>query len=159
MKKHAALFVKTAVSIGIISTAAMLTKSPMLMPPLGATSFLCFFSPNAPSSKISNTIAGHTIAIACGFIALLVCGLLDAGATSTAGYCTERVIAISLALGLTCAGMSATNFIHPPAGATTLVVSMGLLTTLPQFLAFEGGVLLLATSAWVLNQFTLPEKP
>jgi hypothetical protein len=40
---------------------------------------------------------------------------------------------------------------HPPAGATTLIVSLGVLTTPAQLLSMAGAVLLVTAVAWGLN--------
>jgi hypothetical protein len=44
-----------------------------------------------------------------------------------------------------------THLPHPPAGATTLIVSLGVLTTPAQLLAMAGAVLLVTAAAWGLN--------
>ena len=41
---------------------------------------------------------------------------------------------------------------HPPAGATTVIVSVGLLTTVSQLAILLSGVLLLSAAAWSLNR-------
>ena len=40
---------------------------------------------------------------------------------------------------------------HPPAGATTLIVSLGILTTPPQLLSMAGAILLITAAGWGLN--------
>ena len=41
---------------------------------------------------------------------------------------------------------------HPPAGATTIIVSSGLLAEPEQMLAVAVGVLLLTVAGWLLNR-------
>lgn len=40
---------------------------------------------------------------------------------------------------------------HPPAGATTLIVSLGVLSTPPQLLSMAGAILLVTAAGWGLN--------
>jgi hypothetical protein len=40
---------------------------------------------------------------------------------------------------------------HPPAGATTLIVSLGVLATPRDLLALAAGVLLLTIVSWLIN--------
>jgi hypothetical protein len=40
---------------------------------------------------------------------------------------------------------------HPPAGATTLIVSLGILTSPLQLLSMAGAVLLITAAGWGLN--------
>jgi hypothetical protein len=50
---------------------------------------------------------------------------------------------------------------HPPAGATTLIVSLGILTTPAQLASMAGAVVLITTLGWALNILlgTKPTKP
>jgi len=41
---------------------------------------------------------------------------------------------------------------HPPAGATTLIVGLGLLTTPAQLAAMAAGVILLTVVGWLMNR-------
>jgi CBS domain-containing membrane protein len=41
---------------------------------------------------------------------------------------------------------------HPPAGATTIIVSSGLLADARQIAAVAGGVLLITVAGWCLNR-------
>lgn len=41
---------------------------------------------------------------------------------------------------------------HPPAGATTLIVSLGLLQTVPELLALVAGVVILTVTGWLVNR-------
>ena len=41
---------------------------------------------------------------------------------------------------------------HPPAGATTVIVSVGLLTTVHEVAILLGGVAVLSIAAWSLNR-------
>jgi CBS-domain-containing membrane protein len=62
-----------------------------------------------------------------------------------------RVFAAALALSLTGAFMVFMSINHPPAGATTLIVALGILSKGEYLFAIEAAVLLLTVQAWILN--------
>jgi CBS-domain-containing membrane protein len=121
-------FFGCAISIAIMSIVALFTHSPFVFPSLGPTAFLFFSTPNAPAASPRNTIIGHAIGILAGYLSLVVTGLTNAGPTSSIGVSWPRVIAAALSLGLTGAFMLLLNASHPPAGATTLIISLGIQT-------------------------------
>lgn len=154
MRHTILLALGSATAIAIVALAAMYTAEPMLMPPLGATAFVCFHKPDAPAAKPHVVILSHFIGIVCGVIGLAAAGLLSAPSVSIAGVGVSRVAAVAMALGLTCGAMNITKMLHPPAGATTLVVSMGLIVKLEHLMAFEAGAILMVVCAWLINRLS-----
>jgi hypothetical protein len=148
------MFVNGFISIGILCGLAKLFQTPFIFPSLGATAFLVFFTPTAPAASPRNALCGNAIAIACGYGALWVTGLQHAGpAIVTAGLPWARVLAVALSLATTAALMILLNVPHPPAGATTLIVSLGLVK--PEYLPIvEVAVALLVAQASVVNRLT-----
>ena len=63
-----------------------------------------------------------------------------------------RVLAGALSLSLTGAFMVLLRVSHPPAGATTLIVSLGILSTLQDVIIIEVAVVLLTAQAFVINR-------
>jgi len=63
-----------------------------------------------------------------------------------------RIIASALALSLTGAIMVLLHVNHPPAGATTMIVSLGILAKLEYLPIIEIAVVLLATQAFIINR-------
>ncbi len=55
-------------------------------------------------------------------------------------------------MALTGAALLLLNAFHPPTGATTLIVSLGFLQTLPEMAALMVGVVLLTVAGWLLNR-------
>lgn len=138
---------QAALSIVIIAWIAWFLESPLVMPPLGASAFICFATPSAPAAKFRNIIGGHAIGLAAGYLSLLLFGLETPSAFLHGDFPPARTCAMGLSLGLTTAVMLWTRLAHPPAGATTLVVSMGALGTGVKIIEFSGGVALLAVLA------------
>src|SRR5215471_9917465 len=145
-------FLNGCISIGLMSTLALITGSPFIFPSLGPTAFLFFYTPRAPSASPRYTLVGHTIGVLAGYFSLVVTGLTTAGPALAVGVTWPRVIAAALSLGLTSGLMVLFKSPHPPAGATTLIVSLGLLTKPWQLLVLLIAVVLLTLQALAINR-------
>ncbi|MBV9231471.1 MAG: HPP family protein [Chloroflexi bacterium] len=145
-------FINGCISIGIMSALALITRSPFIFPSLGPTAFLFFYTPRAPSASPRNTIIGHAIGVLAGYFSLAVTGLTMAGPALAVGVTWPRVIAAALSLGLTAGLMVLFKSPHPPAGATTLIISLGILTRPWQLLLLMIAVVLLTLQALAINR-------
>jgi len=139
-------FVNGIISIAIMAAAALVTGEPFIFPSLGPTAFLLFYTPTLPAACPRNTICGHAIGAAAGYLSLVVFGLTDAAPALATSVTWGRVGAAALSLGLTSGAMVWARVPHPPAGATTLIVSLGILREPEQL-----GVLMLAVALLVLQ--------
>src|SRR5262252_962332 len=148
------MFVNGFISIGILCGLAMLFKTPFIFPSLGAIAFLVFFTPTTPAASPRNTLCGHAIAIVCGYVALWVTGLQHAGPAVVTEFGSGRILAAALSLATTGALMIRLNVPHPPAAATTLIVSLGLVTKPAYLVVLEAGVALLVVQAIIINRLT-----
>lgn len=79
-------------------------------------------------------MVGHLIGAGFGWLGLLLFGLLDAPSALSAGVGWAHVGAAALSLGGTGGLMVLWRVPHPPAGATTLIVSLGLMPHLGNYL-------------------------
>ncbi|HEU4643380.1 MAG TPA: HPP family protein [Gemmatimonadaceae bacterium] len=140
------------ISIGLMATVALLSRQPFVFPSLGPTAFLFFYTPRAPAASPRNAMLGHLVGAVAGWVSLAAFGLLGAAPTVAAGVTAPRVAAAALSLGLTSGLMVLLRTPHPPAGATTLIVSLGLLRTPAQLLVLMVAVGLLALQAIVINR-------
>ena len=145
-------FVNGCISICLMAALAVLTGSPFIFPSLGPTAFLFFYTPTAASASPRNTIIGHAVGALAGYVSLLVTGLTTAGPALSVGVTWPRVIAAGLSLGLTAGVMVLLKSPHPPAGATTLIVSLGILRQPWQLALLMGAVVLLTLQAIVINR-------
>jgi CBS-domain-containing membrane protein len=145
-------FVNGLVSIALVSLVALLTDQPFVFPSLGPTAFLLFYTPTQPTASPRNTLCGHLIGAAAGFVSLWIFGLLDAGPAILVGVSWGRVGAAALSLALTSGVMVWLRVPHPPAGATTLIVSLGLIATIPKLGVLMLGVFLLVVQGFVINR-------
>ncbi|HEY0132615.1 MAG TPA: HPP family protein [Nannocystis sp.] len=147
------------VTMALLAGLAMLTRTPFIFPSLGPTAFLLFFSPTAASASPRNTLLGHAIGIVCGYGALLLLGLEHAAPAIMTGVDDPRIFAAALSLALTGAIMILLDAAHPPAGATTLIISLGIMTHPVDLLVIEVAVALLIVQAFVINRLAGVDYP
>jgi CBS domain-containing membrane protein len=152
-------FLNGLLSIAIMSALALVTHSPFIFPSLGPTAFLFFYTPTAPTASPRNTIIGHGLGVVAGYFSLVVTGLTNAGPALTVGVTWQRVIAAALSLGLTSGLMVLFKSPHPPAGATTLIISLGLLTQPIKLVILMLAVVLLTVQAFVINRLAGIDYP
>ena len=146
-------------SIAIMSFAALVTQQPFVFPSLGPTAFLFFFSPLVPAASPRNTVYGHLIGAAVGWGCLLAFGLQGDGPSTAVGVSWERVLAAGLSLGLTSGLMVLVNAPHPPAGATTLIISLGVLHEFEHLVVLMIAVALLTLQAIGINRLAGVQYP
>jgi CBS-domain-containing membrane protein len=145
-------FINGCLSIGLMATVALISGEPFIFPSLGPTAFLFFYTPLAPSASPRNAIYGHAIGTFAGWGSLVLFGLRDAGPALSEGVTASRVGAAALSLGLTSGLMVLLRAPHPPAGATTLIISLGLLRTVEQLAVLMVAVGILTLQAIVINR-------
>ncbi len=153
------VFVNGFVTIGLLASVAMLSRTPFVFPSLGPTAFLLFFSPESPTASPRHTLLGHAVGILCGWGSLWLLGLEHAPAALATGVDVHRVLAAALSLAATGAGMILLRCAHPPAGATTLIVSLGIVTRPAHLLEIEAAVAVLALQAFAINRLAGIDYP
>jgi CBS domain-containing membrane protein len=147
-------FINGYISIGLMSALAFITGSPLIFLSLGPTAFFFFYTQRAPSASPRYTLVGHTSDVLAGYFSLVVTGLTTAGPALAVGVTWPRVISAALSLGLTSGLMVLFKSPHPPAGATTLIISLGLITKpwqLLVLLVLLVAVVLLTLQALAIN--------
>ncbi|HKW23778.1 MAG TPA: HPP family protein [Ktedonobacterales bacterium] len=152
-------FINGCLSIGIMALVAVITHSPFIFPSLGPTAFLFFYTPTAPTASPRNALVGHAIGVIAGYFSLVVTGLTMAGPAYAVGVTGPRVIAAALSLGLTSGLMVLLKSPHPPAGATTLIISLGILTQPIQLVILMLAVVMLTVQAFVINRLAGIDYP
>jgi CBS-domain-containing membrane protein len=145
-------FVNGLIAIGVMAAVAWVTGEPFVFPSLGPTAFLLFYTPLLATASPRNTICGHAIGAAAGYLALVVFGLTDAAPALATSVTGSRVGAAALSLGLTSGAMVWARVPHPPAGATTLIVSLGILREPEQLAVLMVAVVLLVVQGFVINR-------
>lgn len=134
------------------SSLAYWFQIPFIFPSLGPTAFLHFAAPDKPAASPRNTLIRHFIGIVAGVISLFATGLYYADGTIVDGIELNRIWCSALSVGLTCSAMIGCNVPHPPAGATTLIVSLGILKTPFQLLFMMTAVVFLTVHSLIINR-------
>lgn len=141
------VFVNGFVTIGLLAVLALVSRNPFVFPSLGPTAYLLFFSPLAKACSPRNTILGHAVGIMCGYGAFAVTGV-----GPHVGISWPEILAAALSLSTTGALMVLLDVSHPPAGATTLIISLGIISKPRDLVIIEVAVFLLVAQALVINR-------
>jgi CBS domain-containing membrane protein len=134
-----------------MATIALVTGQPFAFPSLGPTAFLLFYQPLAPNAAPRSCFFGHLIGVLAGYLSLVVFGL-TATPPDLQDVTWPRVGALALSLALTLSLMAWLGVPHAPAGATTLIVSIGLLRTPEQLSILMLAVVLLVVQGFAINR-------
>jgi CBS-domain-containing membrane protein len=150
--RSAYVFVNGFLTIGVLALLALVSRNPFVFPSLGPTAYLLFFSPLAKASSPRNTILGHAVGLVCGYASFVVTGAGAVPFGVHAGIFWPRILAAALSLSATGAFMVLLDISHPPAGATTLIVSLGIISRPRELIIIEAAVFLLVAQALLINR-------
>jgi hypothetical protein len=145
-------FAGSAVAVGIAGAVALTTGQPWLFPSLGPAILLHLEKPRAPESSPRNTLIGHAVALVAGYLMLMAFGLTDNSSVLDEGMTGLRIAAAAGSLAATALALVLLRAPHPPAGATTLIVSLGLLHQPRQLAIAAAAVALVTAIDWLITR-------
>ncbi len=137
---------ETGALVLVPGVLAWVTGFPFIFPSLGPSAYVLATAPTAPQTRADRVIGGHAIGVVAGLVGF---ALFDPGVAVNAELAPLSAVALAVAASgivattLTAVGMLATGLVHAPACATTLIVSLGLLSTPRQAAGIMVAVLLL----------------
>jgi CBS-domain-containing membrane protein len=133
---------------------SLFLRQPWLFPSLGPTAFIQAHRPASSVARLYNTLVGHLIGIAAGFACVFIAGAADAPSVMTVGHAQlPRVCASALAVALTMLLQVTLRAYHPPAAATTLIISLGVIAaTWRDALGLACGILVVAIAGELLRR-------
>lgn len=143
--------VVSVIALAAAGLVGLLLKQPWLFPSLGPTLMVLAETPRQPTAHPRSVLVGHLAGVGAGYLSLVVTGLTDAPPVTQQGLTGTRVAAAVLSVALTAFVLQAVRSPHPPAGATTLIVSLSLLAKPSQLLVILLSVLLCTVIAVALN--------
>jgi CBS-domain-containing membrane protein len=146
------VFLNGFLTIALLAALAVITRVPFVFPSLGPTAYLLFFLPRSEAASPHNTLVGHAIGLLCGYAAYWGMRIPGIAAGFHKGFDWPAVLAAGISLAATGALMILFDASHPPAGATTLIVSLGMITKPGYLVAIEAAVLLMTMQAFCLNR-------
>ncbi len=146
----------------LLVVLAWATGQPFLFPSLGPSAYALAVTPSAATSQWQRTIGGHLFGVIGGLIAYhtIAPGLTVTDlppAFSMPGL--QLTGAGFVAVGLTTAAMLRTDLRHAPACATTLIVGLGLLTSLTEAAIIMFAISVLAVADHVIPTTGVDEPP
>ena len=156
-----AVFVSVAggISLGVIAALAYWSHSPLIVPSLGPTAFLVFNRSQSIAARPRNAVLGHLIGAVAGYLALLACGLSHAPNVVEGGVSAQRIGAVALSIALASAMMILLRVEHGPAGATTLIVSQGFVTSIVSHAELMAGVVALVIEGVLIDRLVGLDVP
>jgi len=111
-----------------------------------------FFAPISEASSPRNAVFGHAIGLICGYGAFALATSYSPHFPMCAGIHVPGVLAAALSLSATGALIVLFGVSHPPAGATTLIASIGIISQPRELVIIEVAVFLLTAQALAINQ-------
>ncbi|WP_323674701.1 HPP family protein [Halorubellus sp. PRR65] len=151
---------RAGVLLLVSTVAAFLSGVPLVFPSLGPSAYVLATADDPPSGRV--VLGGHAVGVAAGAVAYhgLAGGHVVTTAVPPGALATVRLgVAGALAVAATTFGMRALGVSHAPACATTLIVSLGLLTTALQLAGVVASVgALLAADAAIGRLGERPEN-
>jgi len=132
--------------VGVAGLLAVLSGEPAVFPSLGPTAYVLAMNRGASAPGRRRVVGGHAIGVVAGLLAYhllasgaVVTGSIEPLSVPTLGLAASAVLSVTL----TALGMSVLDARHPPACATTLIVSLGLLSAPLEGLLMLGSVVVL----------------
>ncbi|MFB6118093.1 HPP family protein [Halosegnis sp.] len=117
--------------LAVLAGIAWISGRPFVFPSLGPSAYALAVRPGAETNRPHRVVGGHAIGLAAGLVGY---HLFASGTILTSQPAPPSAAGLGLAasavvaVGLTTAGMLASDLRHAPACATTLIVALGLLT-------------------------------
>ncbi|MBE9182485.1 HPP family protein [Oculatella sp. LEGE 06141] len=144
----------------VVGLFAQVAHQPWLFPSLGPTAFLQVEKPEQSSARFYNALMGHVHGLIAGYVAVFVLGAnAEPSAISSGQLTTVRLWASVLGVALNMFTGFLLKASHPPAAATTLLVTLGSFKST----ALDGatvllGVVVSTTLGEVLRRIRLGQK-
>ena len=145
------VLIATAITTTLLALLAHYLQEPFVFPSVGPTIFILFFTPLGLQAAPRNVLGGQLIGIVCGYLSLVIFGLTSAP-VDIFDLTGARMGSAIVALSFTAALMVWLGLPHAPAGATTLIVALGLVHTLPHIAILFIAVVLVVVCAFVINR-------
>ena len=141
-----------AFSVAVLALIDHLANAPFIFPSVGPTIFHVFSRPMGRVATPRNALLGHLIGGACGILGLAVFGLQGSASVLKSGVDTPRILAIILSLALASGLLVYLDVEHPPAASTTLMFSLGFMSSLLDLAILMAAVVLVIAQAVVINR-------
>lgn len=126
-----------------LSLAGWISNQPLVFASLGPTAFEIIETPDRPSARPYNILAGNVVAMIAAFAALWLTHAWSVPSVSAQGVPLPRVWAGTLASMLTVFGTLLIRATQPAALSTSLLVSLGIMQTTKDAVIIVAAVVLM----------------
>jgi hypothetical protein len=150
--------VLSLVVLAVSGAIGMLLTTPWLFPSLGPTVMVLFGTPREQSARPVDAAVGHAVGIAAGVACLFLFGMNGKPSAVEAGLSLGYVLSGALSVALTAFVLHCLKLQHPPAGATTLIISLGVIANPVGILSMASALAFTIIASWGLN-WLLGERP
>lgn len=134
-----------AALIFVLALAGWISHTPLVFASLGPTAFEIIETPERPSARPYNVLAGNVVALLASFSVLWLTHAWWAPSVSSLGVPLSRVWAGTLAAMLTVFGTLLIRATQPAALSTSMLVSLGVMQTMK-----DAAIILTAIAAIVV---------
>ncbi|WP_073947390.1 HPP family protein [Streptomyces kebangsaanensis] len=154
------LLVLSALLLAGVGAVGRLVGWIVLTTTLGPTAYLLLAHPRSVSARLRSAVTGHALAVAVGLACLAVFGLWTHPSTAAEQHDTGAQIgAQALSVGLTLFLLHVCEAHHPPAAATTLLITSGISRPGPPLYGMLTGLALVLVIAPLMSSATAPKQP
>lgn len=149
----------TAVLVAIPVALSLVVKSAFLFVSIGPIIYEYIERPMARASSPRSTIIGNAFALLVGYSALAVFRLLDHASAVEEGVTFARAAAVVCAIGVTGGLLVLLRAVHPPAGSTLLLVTLGIMHRPLQLACIFATIVIVTVAAWGINRLAGLDVP
>ncbi len=140
--------------MSVMGAVSYLTSWVYIFPSIGPSVFMIFYFPSSPISAPRNTIMGHLMGIVVGYASFKVMGMLG-----MADHNLLVLVSSGVSMGLFGILMALTGILHPPAAASCLIASLGLVKGISQAAGMVGSMVVICLVGYVVNNLAGIEYP
>lgn len=158
MERIASTSAYAGLLLGTLGLVAWTTGHPFVFPSLGPTAFVLALAYGTERTAPRRVVGGHVVGTVAGLLAYHAVAPEHAITTITPAMSVaklELTVSAVASMVLTVGGMLGTDTVHPPACATTLIVSLGLLSTVVEGVIIVAAVILLYLEHALLARYVI----
>lgn len=141
-----------AIGLVIVGAVGLGLHQPWLFPSLGPTVMVLAETPGERPARPHAVVAAHLVGVLAGVGCLAAAGLRHSPPVTETGLTWQHVAAAAASIAITTFVLQLLRIPHAPAGATTLIVSLGILHTSRDLLVIMLSVVLLTAVASAINR-------
>ena len=151
--------IATAILVAIPVAMSVALKSAFLFVSIGPIIYEYIERPMARASSPRSTIVGNAFALLVGYSSLAVFRLLDHPSAIEEGVTLARAGAVVCAVGITGGLLVLLRAVHPPAGSTLLLVTLGIMHRPLQLACIFATIIIVTVAAWLVNRLAGLDVP